>query len=470
VSFYHLDLEAVLSIVENIESIADKETLETSMQGELDLFRGYLCFFKGQGQQCEQYLRSALEQIPDTHFQVRGETELHHALAFHMTGHKNKAIERLNDLLRTGRLLPHTSRTRLWAGISFINLLEGTLNGALSSAGQLREMASKNNIPYVESWALYLEALARLFRNELKVAEQQFSRVVANAYANNRKVVTDSFGALRLIHEIMHHRDKAQETMNLFSEFVSQTNDPACHTVASSFRARLSLLRGDTASAMRYLHSVDLALDTGIMLWWIEVPRITECRVLIAEGSDASLQNAIDKLQQYEQENRSVHNTLQTIAILSLMALAYKKQGRNDEALTTLGQAIELGKPGGIVFPFIEIGPQINDLLKALIKQNVATSFVGQILAAFRKEAIEVTDAVSTSTQPLVEPLTKRELEILALLAQRRRNKEIAEQLFISAETVKRHTINIYQKLGVNDREQAVVKAETLGILPSQEP
>jgi len=70
----------------------------------------------------------------------------------------------------------------------------------------------------------------------------------------------------------------------------------------------------------------------------------------------------------------------------------------------------------------------------------------------------------SVSNQPLVEPLTNRELEILDLLAQRLRNKEIAANLFISPRTVKKHLDNIYSKLNVNSRQQAVEKAETLGI------
>ena len=70
----------------------------------------------------------------------------------------------------------------------------------------------------------------------------------------------------------------------------------------------------------------------------------------------------------------------------------------------------------------------------------------------------------SLSNQALVEPLTNRELEIIAQLAQRMSNKEIAEKLFISPETVKRHTINVYQKLSVNSRRQTVDRAKNLGI------
>jgi LuxR family transcriptional regulator, maltose regulon positive regulatory protein len=114
------------------------------------------------------------------------------------------------------------------------------------------------------------------------------------------------------------------------------------------------------------------------------------------------------------------------------------------------------------------------DLLKRLIKKNVAVDFVGKLLAALEGDESEAVPDVSESKpavepsvrpQPLVEPLTHRELDILDLLAQRLQNKEIAENLFISAETVKSHLNNIYQKLVVSNRRDAVEKAKTLGIL-----
>ena len=71
----------------------------------------------------------------------------------------------------------------------------------------------------------------------------------------------------------------------------------------------------------------------------------------------------------------------------------------------------------------------------------------------------------SVSTQPWNEVLTTRELEVLILLAQRLSNKEIGEKLFISPDTVKRHTVNIYSKINVHTRQEAVAKARDMGIL-----
>jgi LuxR family maltose regulon positive regulatory protein len=130
------------------------------------------------------------------------------------------------------------------------------------------------------------------------------------------------------------------------------------------------------------------------------------------------------------------------------------------------------------------------DLLKQLIKRNIAVGYAGRILAAFSEDEHGISPdsshpespsphlrssasysdfRIPTSTfhtsQPLVEPLTNRELEILDMLVQRLQNKEIAAKLFISPETVKKHLNNIYGKLNVSSRRLAVDKAKKIGIL-----
>jgi len=144
------------------------------------------------------------------------------------------------------------------------------------------------------------------------------------------------------------------------------------------------------------------------------------------------------------------------------------------KALSVLNEAVNLAQPGKFIRPFLDLGPNMFDLLSRLSRSNIAATYVGQLLTAFKDEEIGRVQAASDNqavgplsliNQSLEEPLTNRELEILSLLEQLLRNKEIAEKLFISPETVKRHTINIYGKLNVHNRREAVDKANALGIL-----
>jgi LuxR family maltose regulon positive regulatory protein len=221
------------------------------------------------------------------------------------------------------------------------------------------------------------------------------------------------------------------------------------------------------------------------MLVWLEIPCVTRCRALIAKGSAANLREAEKRLRECAELNEAHHNTCQSIGILSLQAMALEKQHKRDEACAALERALMLARPGGLILPFVELGPPMAELLKRLIKKNVAVEYIDRILAAFRDDeqvaVPEASDAqaapapsleppsprppASPSLPPLDETLTNRELQIFELLAQRLQNKEIAEKLFISVETVKAHLKSIYLKLDVSTRRQAITRAKALGIL-----
>jgi LuxR family maltose regulon positive regulatory protein len=204
------------------------------------------------------------------------------------------------------------------------------------------------------------------------------------------------------------------------------------------------------------------------MFLWLEQPSITWCRVLVAQGSETSLREATERFQEYWQLCQATHNTPQMIEILLLQVIAHYKQELFNEALAALERAVNLARPGGYKRPFVALGPELAGLLNRLRRQGVAPDYIGQILSAFETDyqwsATDRSGQLSTAGG-LVEPLTNRELDVLELLAQRFSNKEIAAQLLISPLTIKKHTNNIYQKLQVTNRRQAVRKAAALGLV-----
>ncbi|MCP4750754.1 MAG: hypothetical protein GY866_07670 [Proteobacteria bacterium] len=131
------------------------------------------------------------------------------------------------------------------------------------------------------------------------------------------------------------------------------------------------------------------------------------------------------------------------------------------EACASLIKALSLAAPGGIISTFLEEGPPIAELLQVLIdeNENIPRAHAKKVLSAFR-----LTKLIKTEDE-FVERLSERELEVLELIAGGLPNKTITEELFISMSTVKTHLRNIYGKLNVNSRTQAVAKAKKLDFL-----
>lgn len=145
--------------------------------------------------------------------------------------------------------------------------------------------------------------------------------------------------------------------------------------------------------------------------------------------------------------------------------------------MRTLYNALELGKAGGFLRVYLDTGPRLHELLEKSLSYGEHITDIRRLLIAFAKETshkpeptLEIDHARTIhgaakdrdKIEPLVEPLTERESDVLQLIASGLSNKDIQEQLFISNNTVRTHIKNLYGKLGVNNRTQAVLRAQEL--------
>ena len=160
------------------------------------------------------------------------------------------------------------------------------------------------------------------------------------------------------------------------------------------------------------------------------------------------------------------------IEIRLLQALAHHRLDEESQALAALSEAMRLGEPEGYLRSFVEEGASMEALLYRLRKRCAKqgpTPYLDTLLTAFQQESkARLPAETSTESQLLPEPLSERERQVLQLLAQGRSNQEIAQDLVIALDTVKRHVSHIFSKLGVTNRVQAVKQARELGLLGGQ--
>jgi LuxR family maltose regulon positive regulatory protein len=152
--------------------------------------------------------------------------------------------------------------------------------------------------------------------------------------------------------------------------------------------------------------------------------------------------------------------------VMVLQAVAHHARGEKDRAVQLLGDALALAEPGGFIRLFVDEGLPMARLLSEAAARGIMPDYVAKLLAAFEAEARQNEDkSYLPPAQPLIEPLSPRELEVLQLMAQGYSNREISQRLFLALSTVKGHNRNIFGKLEVQRRTEAVARARELGLL-----
>lgn len=187
---------------------------------------------------------------------------------------------------------------------------------------------------------------------------------------------------------------------------------------------------------------------------------LSQARAYLAEGDSSSALSLLDNYHPQLKELPDEH-----LRVLVLQAVAYQAHGELDYAIQALTNAMVLAEPNGFIRTFLDEGPAIAELLTIASARRVLSDYASKLLAAFDTEKKKPD---FPSTRRLIDPLSKRELEILALIATGLKNKEIAEKLFLSINTIHYHTKNIYNKLGVNNRTLAIFKARELNLLQDE--
>jgi LuxR family maltose regulon positive regulatory protein len=149
---------------------------------------------------------------------------------------------------------------------------------------------------------------------------------------------------------------------------------------------------------------------------------------------------------------------------MMLRAVALQAHGETDEAVLLLSDVLALAEPGGYIRLFIDEGAAMAQLLPEALARGIRPQYCRTVLSAFDTEAGPGT-ASSLPEQPLIEPLTPRELDVLRLIAQGLSNREISERLYLALDTVKGHNRKIFGKLDVQRRTEAIARAREVGLL-----
>ncbi|CAG0927703.1 HTH-type transcriptional regulator MalT [Thermoflexales bacterium] len=308
-------------------------------------------------------------------------------------------------------------------------------------------------------------------QNDLTAAEDNLLQgLELSRQAHNTEVEAYALMALARVHQVQRQSEQAERHTQRAIELIRQRNVPLEIAYVMVQAARLWLQQGKLAAALEWaalaVPQLDAKHDESLTPTEM-AEAILLARVRLAAGHPIEAANRLARLQSSAEAADWVDAL---IGILILQALIAWLNGRRSAALETLQRALAYAEPGGYVRRFIDEGALMQTMLTKFVearrhghlsaKPRVSLDYVGRLLTAF-----EATTPQPAVMAPLIEPLNDRELEILRLIAANRSNQEIAQELFLSLSTVKWHITNLYGKLQVRNRLEAVNRARELDLL-----
>ena len=473
-------------------ALLERETRATRSDVDRDALAGCVAvlsagitYFSNDSASAEAYARQARALVPEAWSFVRGVGLIFQSVGMQARGQGKEAIHLLIEGYESlgDRASPYALR-HLQA-LSTIYYIQGEdLEQVVQTAQKLTEVSGTKDLNVQQSWGHLLEGLAHYQRNELASARHCFYRLLNLRYTGNVGALREGLVRLALIHQSTGEHAEAWEMLRFLGQLdLDQLGRESDET--RSLRARLWLMRGELESAARWADSFTASVQKGG--WpWQDPPHMTKARILLTRRTPQDVASALELLDALQETAESGHNVRLQIEVLALRSLALDAQGKAPDARNALQRAVDLAQPGGFVRAFVDLGSPMREALIKLASHEAAHGLltVRRLVAEFGDQAPgaapwmeDVAGRVQTAgpepagqdgfdLQPLIEPLTPRELELLTLLRDPLSGKEIARRLCISYLTAKRHIVNIYGKLGVNRRWAAVAKAEALGLIP----
>jgi LuxR family maltose regulon positive regulatory protein len=386
-------------------------------------------------------------------------------------------------------------------------------SGEVSEAINLFEAATDESLEagnlLVAVTAMVFKARAMVERGELDGGEQTYQRAIDLAIHHEGHRRWFVGWALIGLAEISRLRGQVERALELFREGMEISSN---WLDLNTFYTRLGLApallaQGREAEALEALRAAEQQarksaaplyfarfVEAHRMLVLLRCRRLQEARASLTEASSPDRQSpgasyveamvseleilVRARLALLEQNPRGCIELALPVALRAreqlrglhaldaelILVQAYWQAEQIDEAIPVLERGLSFAAERGIVQPFIDEGPALARILYRARALGVDHPFVGRLLAAF---PLDQQSAAAAETQPpSVEPLSAREVQVLTLLSQGLSNKEIAARLYLSVRTVKWYTSNIYAKLGVASRTQAIAKARQLQILP----
>ncbi len=450
---------------------ATVEGNELTLRAEITVLRAAIAYSRNEAEEVVRLTEAAMPQLgPDTLY-AKSQADFFHLVGLHGAGQRAAALEfgyrRLEEAY--GQQADSVI-VRLLLGLAILHSYRLELAAVQALAHSMQQVAQRRGFVLSLAWSWCFLGWVHYQRNNLEAAHDCFRNLASLAQAAHGRPLVDGYTGLALTTLALGRPEEAQAAIAMLREHLLERGMLAFDTIADSLQQRV-VLRVEPAQVLDW---VPTDRPSAVVLGSCEEPVLTRVRTLLARSSQEDLKQAADLLAAKGANGSALHSIPLQVEVGALQALVREAQGDHEAALATLEKAVQLAAPSGAIRIFVDCGPATSGLVTKLQPHSAAPGYVQHLVAAFGLPAAAATPRApgpDATPGPARRPgrvglLTNREIDVLILLAERLSDKEVAARLVLSLATIRKHTMNIYRKMGVNNRRAAVAQSRHLGLIP----
>ena len=459
-------VEPMLKMAESEISNLNSEVELQTLGGHIAAIRAYTNWIGDRRDIAVRAARAALEWLPENEFLIRCQATTLLGLALSDLNEREQALKLA---LASAREISVSHVTIFAHGCWAWNLtMQGRLHEAHAACHQAIQLAQSSSAPqalptlsHVYSTLSFvlcewndLEGALFYSKEAVNLARKWEQADALHFALDNLGNALFASGDEKGAFDILHQAWQVARRTSVWFEEITISQEVDWYLAMDNLDAALGRLR---------LAQVDIdeARTMPFSSFTSQLLPFSYIQIFIAQKQYSKALTLVDALVK-EMENRSIGYYF--VRSLTLQALAYQGLRQDTQALISLKRALTLAAPEGYIRTFINKQPGLYPLLRQARTARIMPDYVDMLLAAY-EQGVKDPPVKVVTTSVLVEPISVREMDVIKLLAQGYTDKKIAETLVIARDTVHKHLKNIYGKLGVHSRTEAIARARELNLL-----
>jgi LuxR family maltose regulon positive regulatory protein len=454
-------------------SVGRAASVLTNVPAATAVMRADFARLRGEAERAEAFAREALSRVTPDDRLLASLARYHISIAGWMVGRLSEVEQELQEIVEERRLAGERYlAVRACYDLGWVQQAGGRLGAAVHTYRKALDIITDPGRRPPPEAGLALVGLAEVMRKRGDL-DSALQHSVEGVERCRRLVYALPLAAglvtLAWVRQAKGTPGLALEAVEEAVQTVPSRDIVSLHNPGPAERARLLLAQGHLDDAVRWSDEKGL-LDDDEVSYARERDYLVLARICLAQSEPDRALGLLDRLEAIAESHG---RTGSLIEIRALRSLALQASGDRDAALVVLDGVLSLARPEGYVRVIADEGPPMAALLRSLLgarrRGRVGSvsgsemAFIKRIMVAFGHGDRD--EKFPHDVSGLVVPLTRRELEVLAKIAEGRKNREIAEELVVTLETVKKHNAHIFEKLGATNRTEAVNLAREIGLI-----